>query len=254
MVSQVFSASVLKPIYSFQVDDVSLIPSVSNFLTSITNSAHTTDFLTRASAITAALSMIDWSAQFPQSCVDYKGCANRDIESCSDMLNQKDCERLTSDGGIFSPHDGCNWYQGAWNGSCYGEAVVCSTTRLEMDSECCDISIQTSPQTNMDRHNAFSRASEQLQGMIQHTKGLPKSPSSRFDVIGYLADELSQDWGEIGSRVVETLENIADYDWEAIFTTTNGSLYANQNAARVVAGLKFYRNLVVKVTEPLKGV
>jgi len=220
----------------------------------MTTSAHTAYFLTRASAINAALSMIDWSAQFPQSCVDYKVCDYRDVETCFDMKNQKDCERLAADGGVFSPHDGCYWDSYAGNGSCYGEAVVCSSTRLEYGLECADVHNQTSPQTNMDRHNAFSRASEQLQGMIQHTKGLPKSPSSRFDVIGYLADELSQDWGEIGSRVVETLENIADYDWEAIFTTTNGSLYANRNAARVVASLKFYRNLVVKVTEPLKGV
>lgn len=80
------------------------------------------------------------------------------------------------------------------------------------------------------------------------------TPSSSFDFVKYVADELGKDWGEIAQKFASTLGDLADCDWEDIFTTFAGPLRASEMAAEAEVMIRGYKGWVEIVAEPLKKI
>jgi len=240
------------------IDNVSLIPSVSNFLQASTNSESLITVLTRGAALSRALATIDWTKPVPQECETYETCDWDDnVVRCYDYRNQTACDSApTADMGVFRPEAGCYWYYDYDDyGYCEGSMEYCKVDALKTEQHCLTDDA-TDSKTDNNRRVAFNELANRMSEAIDNVKDdrTSSSPKSSFDIVGYFAKELDQDWGEIGERFADNLENLAKNDWEKIFSTFNGDVEASENAATTKTVLRFYKDWVVKITSPLKGV
>jgi len=157
--------------------------------------------------------------------------------------------------GVFHPQASCEWYVDGSYSYCDGTVNICKVDAVQTKSHCITDDA-TDETTDKNRRNAFVELAKRMEDAIDNERDdrTDDAPKSSFDVIGYIAKELDQDWGVIGERFADNLENLAKNDWEELFKTFNGDVYASENAAYAVTALSFYRDWVVKLTKPLKGV
>jgi hypothetical protein len=113
-----------------------------------------------------------------------------------------------------------------------------------------------SSEHSQDLQNAFRQTSIRLSSFIDHTRdsSRSKTPKSSFDFMHYVATELGKDWGEILNRFAGMLGDLAECDWEEIFTTFSGPLQASEMAANTVVYINGYKGWLEIVAEPLKKI
>ncbi|GMI47755.1 hypothetical protein TrCOL_g5836 [Triparma columacea] len=242
----------------YTIDSVSLIPSVSSLLSASTNSVQLNSALTSASSIFSALSTIRWDRPPPKSCRTYYGCDPMDINYCEDFYNEYTCSAVVADNGVFHPREHCEWFPDSASrngGYCDGNPVVCTTTKRIADVACWDLDGMSS-EHSQDLQNAFLQTSIRLSSFIDHTRdsSRSKTPKSSFDFMHYVATELGKDWGEILNRFAGMLGDLAECDWEEIFTTFSGPLQASEMAANTVVYINGYKGWLEIVAEPLKKI
>ena len=242
------------------IDSVTLIPSVSSWIKSTTNSASMTTLLTRGAAISSALAQIDWTIEIKQECVGFDTCAwDGNVVECYDFnKNSTFCEEgiPPTNMGIFDPQATCYWDYDNGYGSCSGNAKYCQVDAYKAETACSPEDTATDPTTNSNRQNAFTQLAARMnEAASQNTDSrTDESPSSSFDIVGYLANELSEDWGAIGLRLADNLESASKFDWESIAETFSGEVDAEKDAANIKMGILFYKDWVEKISKPLVGV
>ncbi|GMH98967.1 hypothetical protein TrST_g10976 [Triparma strigata] len=184
------------------IDSVSLIPSVSSFYAAATNSGSLAIVLERSGKITAALATIDWSKSPEDDCMIAEVCD--EFTGCDDLKDETECKNFDANMGTFNPHARCYWWTDGTTGYCEENSYY-EEGKFDYAQTCNHHSVQTvcgpDAPMNADDMKTFNDGlkglSKRFSDIAKTTmdKRTEKNPPSAFDFMGYLAEELGNDWG-----------------------------------------------------------
>ena len=178
---------------------------------------------------------------------------------CYDQKDEIECKNFDANMGTFNPHARCYWYSTDANGTtgyCDSNSVYAQKCNHHSVQTVCGPDAPMSADDMKTFNDGFKGLSKRFSDIAKTTrdKRTEKAPPSAFDFMGYLAEELGNDWGELTRRLVENMEKLETWDWKAIATTLNGPSDAEGLEANMLSGLKWLRFYANLVADALEGV